>query len=63
MSWKKHLFVLAILWLSVSANLIAVQLNVKITTRSRRGSTRSTTRIESLPHSSGRAATATPTTF
>jgi tetratricopeptide (TPR) repeat protein len=31
MSWKKHLFVLAILWLSVSANLIAVQLNVKIT--------------------------------
>jgi tetratricopeptide (TPR) repeat protein len=31
MSWKKHVCVLAILWSSVSANLIAVQLNVKIT--------------------------------
>jgi tetratricopeptide (TPR) repeat protein len=31
MSWKKHVCTLAILSLSVSANLIAVQVNVKIT--------------------------------
>ena len=31
MSWKKQVFVLVILWASVSANLVAVQLNVKIT--------------------------------
>ena len=31
MSWKKHVFILAVLLFSVSGNLIAVQLNVKIT--------------------------------
>ena len=30
MSWKKYVCTLAVLWLSVSANLIAVQVNVKI---------------------------------